>query len=174
MASASSSSSFRSQFRQAVVATESGNASRFEIDVGAWLKRADVEFTRANGTMTPFLEAEAVGLSKRVILDEYIRSTRSPYVDQYRQLQKIASAATRKSRLETIRLGPGQIVSKREVDCTITERIILAQQYERSGAGDLRRARYHRAVAELLTQAGMSQQQSLHDWMDRQAAGGTP
>jgi hypothetical protein len=165
---------FRSQFRQAVIATESGNPSRFEIDVDDWFKRADAEFKRSNGKMAPLMEAEAVILAKRQILEEYLRSTRSPYVDQYRDLKKIVASAKRKTRYEVIQLGPGNIIRKREIECTISERIILAQQYERSAGSDLRRARYHRAVADLLTKAGMSQQQSLLDWDVRQHASGTP
>jgi hypothetical protein len=165
---------FRSQFRQAVIATEAGNPSRFEIDVDDWYTRADAEFRRANGTMAPLMEQQAVILGKRAILDEYMRSTRSVYVDQYRELHKIAARAKRKTRYEVIQLGPGNVVKKREIECTVSERIILAEQYERAGASNLRRGRYHRAVAALLIEAGMGQHGSLQDWDDRQVAGGSP
>lgn len=172
MATTSPPPAFRSQFRQAVIATEGGNPSRFEIDADAWFTRADTEFKRANGTMARLMEAQAVVLAKRQILEEYLRSTRSSYVDQYRDLKKIVASAKRKTRYEVIQLAPGNIIRKREIECTISERIILAQQYERSSASDLRRARYHRAVADLLTKAGMSQQQSLLDWDNHQQASG--
>lgn len=162
-------SSFRRQFRQSVIATEDQVQNRFEIDAGAWLKVADGHFKQSNPATAPVLEAEAVAMSKKAVLDEYIRSGRSAAVDAIRDLDKIARRAKKRTRYEVIQIEQGQIVKKREIDCTIRERIILAEQYERSAASDTRRARYHRYVAAQLVLEGMSESDSLQDWIDRRS-----
>lgn len=160
-------SSFRRQFRQSVIATESEIQNRFEIDAAEWLKIADGHFKNVNPTTALMLEAEAVAMSKKAVLDEYIRSGRSAAVDAIRDLDKIARRARTRTRYEVIQVEQGQIIKKREIDCTIRERIILAEQYERSAASDTRRARYHRYVAAQLVLEGMGEGDSLQDWIDR-------
>jgi hypothetical protein len=70
-------SSFRRQFRQSVIATEDTVQNRFEIDAAEWLKVADGHFKKANPTTAPFMEAEAVAMSKKAVLDEYMPSNTS-------------------------------------------------------------------------------------------------
>lgn len=163
---------FRQRFWQSIAATEGEVQNRFSIDADDWLKKAQDHFQENNGDHLRWLEAEAVAIAEKILLNEYLRSGRSANVEQVRELQRIATRATRANRYEVIEIERGQYVKKREIDCTVRERISLAEQYEKRSQSDLRRARYHRFVAAQLVLEGMGQNDSLQDWIRREDAVG--
>lgn len=165
---------FSPLFREALHTTVEQHVTRVGIDQDAWLKAADVAFRKKNRARLKSLNAQAVAERKRAEQRAFIRSSRHPAIESQKELGRIARAAKRSMRIEQIEIEPGQYIAKRVVDCSRRELLLLADQYERKGRGLLRRAAFYRTIEAQLGLAGITESETLQDWIDQQAAGARP
>lgn len=161
---------FTPLFREALYNTVDRHTTRVGIDQDAWLKEADAAFRKAHRKQLAALNAQAVADRKRDEQRAFIRNSRHPAIEQYKELGRIARAAKRSTRIEQIEIAPGEYVAKRVIDCSRRELLLLAAQYERKGRGMLRRAAFYRTLEEQLKLAGVGEAESLGDWIDREDA----
>lgn len=157
----------RRLFNESLAATLDQHTTSIGIDRDGWLADADQHFSDRHGGAASFLEREAVGALKRSYQDEFIRKSRLPGIEAFRELGKIARAAANSHRIEQIEIEPGQYAAKRVIDCTRRELRVLAEQYEKRARGYLRRAAFYRAVDQQLELAGIDEHETLQTWIDR-------
>lgn len=94
-------------------------------------------------------------------IEDYIRGSRDAGIENLTELEQVKRRLRKLQTIVQIKGQNGQYVAKKIQACTPIEHDTLAEQYEKSGAADLRRAKFHRFVAQQMRLAGLAENDPL-------------
>lgn len=99
--------------------------------------------------------ASATGVY-RSLIDQYIRSSKNAAVENLTDLDRIKARLRQEHQIVQVKGADGTYVAKPLKACSALELDTLAEQYERSAASDMRRARFCRLLARQMRLAGLA------------------
>lgn len=125
-------------------------------DKRVWLALVMKRMQEAEPVADAVIRTDAAGAVYRGLIEQYIRASKNAAVENLTDLEKIKARLRSENQIVQVKGADGVHVAKPLKACSALELDTLAEQYERSAASDMRRARFCRLLAQQMRLAGLA------------------
>jgi hypothetical protein len=134
---------------------------RAEFDAVRWRKAVRKHLDQYDPVVVKELEAGSSEAYIGSCVDEYIRNSRDPEIDNIRALDDVRKNVKRQRQIVRIHNSDGSYSTKEVRHCTPRDLDALKSQYEKSGRADLRRSKWFGDLAQQVRQLGLGETEQL-------------
>lgn len=141
--------------------TDRSIVRRAEFDAIRWRKQVRKHLDQHEPVVVKELEAGSSDAYLGSCVDEYIRNSRDPELDNIRALDDVRKSAKRQRQIVSVQNNDGSYSHKEIRYCTPRDFDALKSQYEKSGRADLRRSKWFGDLAQQVRQLGLGETEQL-------------